>query len=98
MSNPTPAAVAHPDYQAFATTHLVQTLKTFIFPELHTLMFPQVVTAAEERTDITGEVVTFSEDHYRFIDAAYELLAGDPARWNITGPSGAKGWTPVQAR
>lgn len=98
MSNPTPAAVTHPDYQAFTTTHLVQTLKEFIFPELHRLMLPQVVTAAEELTGIMGEVTTYSDDHYRFIDAAYELLADDPARWNITGPSGAKWWTPAQAR
>lgn len=92
MNNPTAAAVTHPDYQTNTTTHLVQTLKTFIFPELHRLMLPQVVTAAEELTGITGEVITYSEDHYRFIDAAYELLAGDPRRWNITGPSGAKWW------
>lgn len=97
MSNPTPAAVTHPNYQAFTTTHLVQTLKEFIFPELLRLMLPQVVTAAEELTGIMGEVTTYSDDHYRFIDAAYELLAGDPARWNITGPSGAKWWTPAQA-
>lgn len=97
MNNPTAAAVTHPDYQAFTTTHLVQTLKEFIFPELHRLMLPQVVTAAEELTGIMGEVTTYSDDHYRFIDAAYELLTGDPARWNITGPSGAKWWTPAQA-
>ncbi len=96
MSNPTPEEVTHPDYQSFTTTHLIQTLKAFIFPELHALMLPQVVTEAEELTGVTGEVVTFSEDHYLFIDAAYELMAGDPARWNITGPSGARWWTPGQ--
>lgn len=98
MSNPTQAAVTSPDYQAFTTTHLVLTLKTRIFPELHPLMIPQVVLAAEELSRVAGEAVTFSEDHSRFMDTAYELLAGDPARWNITGPSGTKWWVPVQAR
>lgn len=90
MSNPTP--------EADTTTRFVQSLKTSIFPELHHLMLPQVVAAAEELTGVTGDVVTFSEDHYRFLEAAYELMAEDPAKWNITGPSGAKWWTPAQAR
>lgn len=89
MSDPNFELDTHPDNQAFTTTQVVQTLKKFFFPELHHLMLPQVVAATEELTGVTGEVVTSSEDNLRFFDAAYELMAGDPARWNISGPSGA---------